>query len=689
MDAWFFPRVGRSDVQAFMNLIQLDGYNPLVLNSQTYTANEPDQVAEWLASLGLRERESGRLADLVAEPFTPGEFIMALERISDGLASRRMELLGTLLSMCTPEEIGDIHAGYWIDHWFYNLDLIDTYLMVFPDQRRELLLEDDYTFYDNPDVVQPRDEKLVLTDGGVRQYEAVVRDERKVDMRQARTKHACKVRADHGRGDMYRTSLLVKLLCILANRVASLDPRGVGVEMEAGKPGWCDSLNGLPGLLGSSICAALELQRLCRFLVRSLRAIDLPASYEIAIYEELYVFISELNAAIAQRLSTEGEDAALAFWQASHRSIEAYRAAIRFGVSGRENRVTIRWLLTFIQDCLSLLELPYDESSEKALCSEAGVPYTYFINEVVDYRLEGGQAPDPARGHRDGQEPLVTPVQFEPKPVALFLEGPVHYLRVREDDARSLFRSVKGSSLYDRKLQMFKCCESLKNEPIEIGRIKAHAPGWLENESIYTHMAYKWLLELLRSGSCDLFFDALATSLVPFMDPNTYGRSPVENCSFIAGSAFPDESLRGRAYQPRLSGVTAEMVNMWVIMVAGSQPFYLDDEGQLRFRLRPVLAPWLFTETTRECQYWDAEGGRRTAEIPVNGFGFKLMGHTLTVYHNEKRLPTFGLDGVKPRSYRLTYRSGDSQWIHGSALDTATALDLRRGLIERLDVDLR
>ncbi len=30
--------------------------------------------------------------------------------------------------------------GYWIDHWTYNLDLIDTYLAVYPDRKHALLV---------------------------------------------------------------------------------------------------------------------------------------------------------------------------------------------------------------------------------------------------------------------------------------------------------------------------------------------------------------------------------------------------------------------------------------------------------------------------------------------------------------------------------------------------------------------
>ena len=34
----------------------------------------------------------------------------------------------------------------------------------------------------------------------------------------------------------------------------------------------------------------------------------------------------------------------------------------------------------------------------------------------------------------------------------------------------------------------------------KLGRSRVFAPGWLENESIFLHMHYKFLLETLRSG---------------------------------------------------------------------------------------------------------------------------------------------------------------------------------------------
>ena len=123
-------------------------------------------------------------------------------------------------------------------------------------------------FFDSPAVVQPRARKYVLAgDGRVRQYGAVVEDEEKAALIAARAESPNLVRTDHGQGEVYRTTVFAKLVGLALLKFATLDPLGMGVEMEAGKPGWYDALNGLPGLFGSS-------------LVRDLRAgapADLPA----------------------------------------------------------------------------------------------------------------------------------------------------------------------------------------------------------------------------------------------------------------------------------------------------------------------------------------------------------------------------------------------------------------------------
>src|ERR1019366_4683975 len=95
--------------------------------------------------------------------------------------------------------------------------------------------------------------------------------------------------------------------------------------------------------------------------------------------------------------------------------------------------------------------------------------------------------------------------------------------------AGPLYQAVKASELFDRKLKMVRLNAPLKKETFEVGRIKIFPPGWLENEAIFLHMAYKFLLETLRCGLAKEFFDDFKNTIVAFRDPRVYGRSVFEN----------------------------------------------------------------------------------------------------------------------------------------------------------------
>ena len=83
------------------------------------------------------------------------------------------------------------------------------------------------------------------------------------------------LRVKNGAGDVYYTNLINKLLCLIACKVATLDPSGIGVEMEADKPNWYDSLNGLPGLIGSALSETIEVKRFASFLLDSIQKLEL------------------------------------------------------------------------------------------------------------------------------------------------------------------------------------------------------------------------------------------------------------------------------------------------------------------------------------------------------------------------------------------------------------------------------
>jgi len=686
-DTWFFPEVEDLNIVTFLNLLQTDGYNPQEVTGLTYTAKDIAGLKKWLKSVVKDERLFHELLEMVSRPFTPGEFLMKLEKCRKPRDYEKIPR--ELLLFCRRNDVGDLHEGFWVDNWTYNLDLIDDFLAIYPERLEELLINrKTYIFYDNPDIVLPRDKKYVLVDEQVRQYRAVIRDPEKLQMIKSRSEYPTRVRTKHGRGRIYQTNLLVKLLSIAANRIATLDPQGIGMEMEADKPGWCDSLNGLPGLLGSSLCETIELERLCRFLRESLDDIKMGDDAPILLYEELYELIIGLGKAMKKRLNSKYRKKSLAYWEESNQLKERYREKTKMGISGLERKMTVTELKLFIDNCLKLIGEIFKPENREKILSKNGTPYTYFINEVLGYEPIWRDRKKKIPMLSSSGNPLVNPKKFRQRPVALFLEGPVHLLRVHRERNKQIYDSVKRSQLYDRKLEMYKNCESLEKESFEIGRIRAYARGWLENESIYLHMEYKWLLEMLRSGLYREFCQDIKTALIPFLNPEMYGRSILEGGSFIVSSAFPDEKLHGRGFQPRLSGVTCEMLHIWTIMVAGETPFFLDEKGQLAMKLRPILPNWLFTRKKRTCRYYDGGGRSREVVIPKNAFAFKFIGKTLVVYHNQKRKNTFGKGGVKVVSYRLKYKGGKEKTVSGDTLGTFLARDVREGRVERIDAVL-
>ncbi len=295
---------------------------------------------------------------------------------------------------------------------------------------------------------------------------------------------------------------------------------------------------------------------------------------------------------------------------------------------------------------------------------------TYFINDVIEFKETGKR--DPIKNM-----PLVRPSAFKSRTLPLFLEGIVRAMKIEKDvqKARRLYKAIKKTGLYDNKLKMYKINESLKGVSKEIGRSSVFTPGWLENESIWLHMEYKYLLEILRSGLYKEFFEEFKNVLVPFQDPRVYGRSIFENSSFIVSSVFPDEKLHGRGFVARLSGSTAEMVNIWILMNAGEKPFFTNEEDELCLRFRPVLPRWLFTKKLQD-------------GFPKNTYAFRFLGKITVVYHNPKMKNTQGPNSAKPRSIVLKYDDGRKMEIKKDIIPFPYSRDIRDRKVEKIDIYL-
>ena len=356
-DTFFFPDVEAANLTTFLNLLQLDGYNPLGVDAVTYRVADDAAFRRWrrrhVSSASVR-------ADLhrwMHGSFTPGALAMRLE----GATGRtdRERALREVLTFCVQNEVGSLHEGFWSDHWHYNFDMLDAVLMVLPDRLEDLLVgRAVYTFFDNPDVVLPRSEKAVAVGAKIRRYGAVIRDREKERSILARNHDRYTVRTRYGRGAIYRTTLLVKLLCLVTNRLGTLDPAGTGIEMEAGKPSWNDALNGLPGLFGSGLSELLELRRALRFMRDALDRVGRPAVETFPVYEELAVFVRALRGIIRGRLRSRAARAAFRYWDSANTAKERYRDRTRLGVSGRTVDMTLIEVQGFLVDAGALLEPP-------------------------------------------------------------------------------------------------------------------------------------------------------------------------------------------------------------------------------------------------------------------------------------------------------------------------------------------
>lgn len=658
-----FPAIDASNIETFFNLIQIDGNNPLVIQSEKFRL-APDQwnilAQAWPAG------NTPAWQALLERPFSPGQLLEALiGEYATPQAARPW--FDRIIGLCDKIQDAEHGEGFWVDHWIYNLDLLDGYAALYPDRLRALLVERrDFGYFDNAHVVQPRRNKYLLRqDGTVRQLHAVVLDAEKATLIARRAAAPHEMRTRHGTGTVFRTTLLAKILNLLAVKVSTLDPSGIGLEMEAEKPGWCDALNGLPGLFGSSTHEAFALRRWLAFCRRAVQDHLGPGgslSVPVEVAALLHGVVDILEHADARDFFPT--------WQRLATRRESFRDHVRLGVAGEEAGLSGTEILRFLDTADAALELGLTRAVD-----DAGLPVSYYIHEVKAFE----RLPQDAGASHSGDHPATVPVQvrrFQTRPVSAFLEGSVHALRGMQDPrkAGALYAAVRRSPLFDRTLGMYRTNVPLDNESFEIGRSRIFSPGWLENESIFLHMHYKFLLETLRAGLAPEFFDDLHRGLVAFHKPEVYGRSPLENSSFIASSRFPDEKVHGAGFVARLSGATAEWISMVLHMGLGAAPFRMV-EGALRFEPRPVLADWLFTTAPA--------GG-----FSAGSFGFKLFGKTWVVYGNPSGRATFGSCAVAPVAFELYYAGGTQCTHHGPWLPEALAKDLRGGKLAKLEIQL-
>ena len=659
-DVFFHPEIGDFNIYSFFSFIQADGYNPLEIRPCTFLVEEKNTVRakelveEWV------EGDLAPLLKLLGTAFTPGQIctVMAehgMKMKKSGQKTFSQEaLVAKLLEFSAQQLEAGFGEGYWSDHWDYLMDLVENYLLIFPDKKKELLTgRNDYRFYNSVGQVRPRQETYVLSKGKVRQYGSLfhnTEEEKKEGFVAGGTNWA-----KDENGTFITTTLLGKMLTLALNKFLLLDQGGMGIEMEGGKPGWNDAMNGLPGLFGSSMAETLELNRLLVFLEES--CTDSSISGEI----ELPFSIAVLFENIEQLLSEHDHHTELENWEAAADLRESYRAAVYTKMSGKSILVTAQRVYSVIKNCRKIVLC----GIEKALQMGDGIMPTYFTYEAAEYeerKDENGNLQFTPYGL-----PGVNVKRFVCHTVVPFLEGPARMLSCLcgyEEEKRQMCARIKNSDMYDKKLKMYKTSGSIEELSMEHGRVRAFTPGWLERESIFLHMEYKYLLGLLRAGLAEEFYTAMHDALIPFLSPECYGRSTLENSSFLASSVNPDEKIHGRGFVARLSGSTTEMLSIWIRMFLGEGGFFVED-NELIFRLAPLLSDWIF----------DGDG---------NASSTLFASCTLT-YHNKEHKATYGKNPAKVTEIALYYAGGRKEKISGDTLTEKQAAALRDGKIEHME----
>lgn len=640
-DVLFAPFVKDYNIKTFYNLIQLDGYNPLSVEQISYYV-EAEKIPHLLHL--VEEADEKALTELLSKSFTPGSLLGFLENVhiqsNSEARINNEQMLSEVLSVAKENVNAHFGEGYWSDHWTYNLDLVESYLMVYPEKERTLLFEDTgYTYFESKALVQPRSERYVLTEKGPRQYHAV-NEEAKADVT-----HKV-ARKEYGKGKVYHSNLMSKLALLSTLKFATLDAYGMGVEMEGGKPGWYDALNGLPGIFGSSMCETYELCRILEFAIQKLEV----HRVDVALPKELVELILAINNILNETETIQNEkQRSFVCWDCINDAKEQYRQITNFGIDGQLIILPVKQLINIFNHFLVYVR----KGITKAIEYGKGICPAYFYYEMTEY---------------SETEKGIKAKAFEVINMPYFLEGPVRYLKLEMpiEEKKAMYEKVKSSALYDQSLKMYKVNASLEKASYEIGRARAFTPGWLENESIWLHMEYKYLLELLRAGLYEEFFKDFKTQCIPFLDPIVYGRSPLENSSFIVSSANPNPRIHGKGYVARLSGSTAEFVHMWQLMMFGERPFKLvNDELTLSFK--PCLPKYLIDENlTIECT---------------------LLGKTKVIYHLNK------VSNFIPGSYQvgmthLTDKLGCVWTYKASELKGKVAQQVRSGEIVQIESHL-
>lgn len=604
-DLYFYPFVEDYNIRLFFNLIQADGQNPLNVKPLKFVKTKEFTSRAFSNILSpLKEQ----IVEIVDRGFEPSELFIALKDNEKALTKGVDDIFTEIIEGCEQQIEANFAEGYWIDHWTYNVDLLENYASVYPDKLEDVLFKNDYYYFYSKVMVEPRDEKYcLLPDGKVRQYGAI--DLKKAKRRAEKTNMSLNKTywLKDNEENKITTSLANKIFSLIVVKFSTLDSNQLGIEMECEKPGWNDAMNGLPGLFASGMSETIELLRLVNF---ALDTFEDNKDHQLKMFKEQYDFYNSVQKCVSELMNNNLSR--FNYWNKVTRSREIYRESIRSFGSSENKMLDLDKAIELLKQIKEILT----DGIARAKEIGNGIIPSYLVYEVVDYELTN-------KINHLGY-PTVRVKEFKLQTIPYFLEASARVMKLKGMVNSEDYLRIKDTDLYDSKLGIYKTCANLDDAPFEIGRVHAFTKGWLERECNFLHMTYKYLLGLLKSSLYDEFYQELKNNFTINMDPYVYGRNPVENSSFIVPTCNPDSSLHGQGFFARLTGANAEVMNMYSLLFMGEKIFTYE-KGQLQFALKPLLSSDFFDDNDE--------------------VSFNLFSSIKVTYHNPKRLDLY--KGVK------------------------------------------
>ena len=124
--------------------------------------------------------------------------------------------------------------------------------------------------------------------------------------------------------------------------------------MEADKPGWCDSLNGLPLLFGSSLCETLEIKRAVKLILTAIDSVKVDC--RINMPQELYDFLIKIKSLLKVYFLEPSGKRDYIWWNKSNILKERFRSDVFWGLDGKEKSFSLKELRKIAVSLLKRLD---------------------------------------------------------------------------------------------------------------------------------------------------------------------------------------------------------------------------------------------------------------------------------------------------------------------------------------------